>query len=133
MTWVFVWVLSAFIGAAAGGRNNAAGTGFLLGIVLGPVGAIAAFGLRGNRRKCPFCKELVVKSAAKCPKCQSELPPGWGESEVARNLLSDLVRAPRAGPGFIFARLTSLQQIVAILGALYLVAWILRTLGVGQG
>lgn len=77
MSWFLVWIISMFIGAAAGGRNNAAGTGFLLGLFLGPIGAIGAFGLKGDRRPCPFCKELINKRAVKCPKCQSDLsaPP----------------------------------------------------------
>lgn len=74
MSWVSIWIVSMFIGAAAGGRHNAAGAGFLLGFFLGPIGAIGAFGLKGDRRACPFCKELIKKAAVKCPKCQSDIP-----------------------------------------------------------
>lgn len=68
------WIACAIAGAAVGGRVNSAGTGFILGLILGPLGLIIAFTLKGDRRKCPFCAELVKPEAKVCPHCQRDIP-----------------------------------------------------------
>lgn len=41
-----LWLVCAIVGALILSRFNWAGTGLILGIVLGPVGLIAAYGIR---------------------------------------------------------------------------------------
>jgi uncharacterized integral membrane protein len=46
-TWLFV----AFLGVAPLSRYNKAGIGFLLGLVLGPIGVVFAFTMASHARK----------------------------------------------------------------------------------
>lgn len=48
MELFFFWIISAIVGAAILSRYNKAGTGCLLGALLGPIGWIIAFVMRGN-------------------------------------------------------------------------------------
>lgn len=47
------WVACPFLGDMVGSRRNAGGAGFILGLLLGPLGVLLAFGLdnRGIVRK----------------------------------------------------------------------------------
>jgi len=54
--------------------------GFLLGCVLGPIGLIIALVMPReapakptDERPCPYCAEMVKKSAIKCRHCGSEI------------------------------------------------------------
>ena len=47
-------IVCGFLGLMIGGRNQAAGGGFLLGFLLGPLGVIISLGLDG-RGGCPHC------------------------------------------------------------------------------
>ena len=67
------WLLCGIIGAMIGARKGAGCGGFLLGILLGPLGVIISVLMTGDRRPCPYCKELIQKDAVKCPKCGVEL------------------------------------------------------------
>ena len=73
LIFFLIWFASIFLAAWVGSQRNCAGAGLLLGIFLGPIGAIAAFALVDNRKKCPYCKEQIDKDAIKCPRCQSDL------------------------------------------------------------
>lgn len=75
---IFIWVVSMVLSTMIGASKGSAIGGLLLGLFLGPVGALASLALQDNNRKeCPFCKELIKRAAVKCPKCQSDLstPP----------------------------------------------------------
>jgi hypothetical protein len=73
-----IWLVSIFIAAIIGGTRGSPVGGALLGIFLGPIGVLAAFGLRSTKvAKCPMCKEWIQKDAVKCPRCQSTLEPTW--------------------------------------------------------
>ena len=72
-----LWIASAFVCAAIGGNKNSAGTGCLVGLLLGPLGIPLAFVVQDGRPKCPFCKGVVVKGAVACKNCGRDLtPPG---------------------------------------------------------
>jgi hypothetical protein len=53
-----VWVMCIIAGAFAGSGKRAALPGAFLGMVLGPLGVIAALGL-DHRRECPICTGKV--------------------------------------------------------------------------
>ena len=74
MEWVVIWVICAIIAAAIGGKKGEAGSGFLIGLVFGPIGVLFALLSTGNRKPCPFCKEQINKKAEICPHCRTALP-----------------------------------------------------------
>jgi len=71
---LFLWLICPVVAGLVAARRDRAGIGFILGLVLGPLGIVAAFVIRGNRRLCTFCKELVHNEATVCPHCQRVLP-----------------------------------------------------------
>ena len=71
-TLVVIWTICGVAGAIVGSPKNAAGAGFLLGFLLGPIGIIVAFAVDG-RRKCPKCATRVNAGATICPQCSSKL------------------------------------------------------------
>ena len=71
---IFVfWILCGAIASMIGARKGEGFTGFVIGILLGPIGVIVVLLSKGNRKKCPFCAELVNKEAIVCPHCQRDL------------------------------------------------------------
>lgn len=95
-----IWLVCPFIGGGLLSSYNRAGTGFLLGLFLGPIGCILAWTFRGEEKKkeslrlhqenltvikasqslvkrdeveCPFCAELVLRKALVCKHCNSGL------------------------------------------------------------
>jgi RNA polymerase subunit RPABC4/transcription elongation factor Spt4 len=71
--YIILWLLCGIVGAMIGSRKGAGCAGFLLGIFLGPIGIIISIVMKGNRKSCPYCKELVQAEALKCPKCGAAL------------------------------------------------------------
>jgi hypothetical protein len=68
-------VVTAWLIGAAKGR---AGAGFLLGLLLGVIGAIGALFLTATpasrgRTACPHCAEPILPAARLCPHCRSVL------------------------------------------------------------
>lgn len=74
MEWVLLWLICAVIAAAIGGSKGEAGSGFLIGLVFGPLGVLFALLSSGNRVPCPHCKERMQKGAKVCPHCRTALP-----------------------------------------------------------
>jgi hypothetical protein len=97
---LMVWLVCPFIGGGLLSSYNRAGTGFLLGLFLGPIGCILAWAFRSEEKKkellkfheenlaaikasqtlverdeveCPFCAELVLKKALICKHCNLNL------------------------------------------------------------
>ena len=62
-----LWLLCAFISAAVGSQTGQPVAGFVLGLVLGPIGIVATY-LTGAR--CPECRSRVHTEATTCPRCQ---------------------------------------------------------------
>ena len=56
-----------------GARKGAGFSGFVIGILLGPIGVIIILLSKGNQKKCPFCVELVNEKAVVCPHCQRDI------------------------------------------------------------
>jgi len=83
---IFDSVIFAAVGAILLSSRGRSGTGFMLGFLLGPVGAIIAAVMRVERpptvpttgapiRNCPDCAETVLAAARKCRFCGAALEP----------------------------------------------------------
>ncbi len=86
---IIFWLFCGIIGAMIGSRKGAGCGGFLLGILLGPLGVIISIVMTGDRKPCPYCKELIQKDAVKCPKC------GAGLSNSQQALSKQVIRRKR--------------------------------------
>jgi hypothetical protein len=103
MELLIFWVLCSILGAAMLGRYNKAGTGFLLGAILGPFGLLFALLIRSNEnkkedqrshdqqmkaiealtaghedrseRECPYCAEKILAKARVCKHCGRDVQP----------------------------------------------------------
>jgi DNA-directed RNA polymerase subunit RPC12/RpoP len=89
------WILCGVAGGAMLSRFNKAGTGFLLGLLLGPIGLIIAWTMRDSaklddakrspplvasselrdERDCPYCAERILAKAKVCKHCGREVEP----------------------------------------------------------
>lgn len=69
-----IWLVCGIIAAVIGARKGSGCFGFFLGILLGPLGIIAALVTKGNRKPCPYCKELMHHDAVVCPHCHRDVP-----------------------------------------------------------
>jgi hypothetical protein len=99
MELIVIWFLCGIAGAMIGARKGAGCSGFLLGLVLGPIGLVIALVMKGSRVRCPACKELIQKKAVICPYCRSNLletiPPASFIEQMTFEILStgDRVRS----------------------------------------
>ncbi|MBI4684176.1 MAG: hypothetical protein HY755_03140 [Nitrospirae bacterium] len=93
--FIMFWILCAIAGGAMLSRYNKAGSGFLLGGLLGPIGLIIAWTMRDNakidevattsqqrlspeardERECPYCAERILRKARVCKHCNREVQP----------------------------------------------------------
>jgi hypothetical protein len=73
MEFIGFWLLCGIVAAMIGRRKGAGCVGFVVGLILGPIGIIIALVMKGNRKACPFCKELVNRDATVCPHCQKDI------------------------------------------------------------
>jgi hypothetical protein len=89
---VVVWVLCGVVGAIIGSRRNAEGLGFFLGVLFGPLGAIAAFAL-DNRPPCPECHNKIDKGVRVCSACRVQLV--WQGQKVLPAWLAENLEAER--------------------------------------
>lgn len=81
--FLVLWLACGVIAAMIGSRKGEGCGGFIVGILLGPFGIVAALMSSGNRRACPHCREMIHKQASVCPRCQKEVPviaprQSWG-------------------------------------------------------
>lgn len=97
-TLIIFWVLCGIAGAAMLSRVDKAGTGCLLGGLLGPIGLIIAWTMRDSakmdrekaiqsreaarlehevrdERECPYCAEKILSKARVCKHCGRDVEP----------------------------------------------------------
>lgn len=89
MEYLVLWILCGVAGMIIlqnKGRGGCAG--FLLGLLLGPIGIVIALVMgrnsdkleneamgSGNVRRCPWCAELIRIEAIACKHCGRDVPP----------------------------------------------------------
>lgn len=84
MGFLIIWGAFGVIGAMiADKKGNNGGGGFLLGVLLGPIGLLIAFfssdnepkkeQRSGNTKKCPYCAEYVKPDARVCKHCGRDI------------------------------------------------------------
>jgi hypothetical protein len=71
-TWILIWVISAIAAAVIGSGKGEGATGFLVGVLFGPLGVLFAALSSGNRVRCSSCAESMRKGARICPHCRNE-------------------------------------------------------------
>lgn len=80
MIYLIIWISLGIVGAMiASGKGNSGCGGFILGVLLGPLGLLISFfssdneeGKRkksGDTKKCPYCAEYVKQDAVICKHC----------------------------------------------------------------
>ena len=70
MFWIICGAVAAMIASSKGGSGV---LGFIVGLLLGPLGIVAAFFLGGEEQKA--AKELEAGIAKKCPRCAELVKP----------------------------------------------------------
>jgi hypothetical protein len=85
MEFVIFWLICGGVAAMiANSKGGSGGMGFLIGLLLGPIGIIAALFMgseagkvdaqvtSGEMKKCPRCAEAVLPDAMVCRYCGNE-------------------------------------------------------------
>ncbi len=71
-----VWLIAlgcALVGLLIGRRKGNAFTGFLWGLIMGPIGWVIMVTTRKHSSKCPNCGGIVDKGYEQCKHCGSDL------------------------------------------------------------
>lgn len=83
--FIVVGIPFGVLGAIIGGQKNAAGSGFVLGLLFGPFGAVAAFAMDG-RLRCPKCHGRLDGRPQVCQYCNVTID--W---PVRKSVASDIL------------------------------------------
>lgn len=67
-TLIAFWLVCGIVGGIIGSAKNAGVQGFIVGLMLGPLGVLAAFAVDG-REKCSQCGTKLNMGAKICPQC----------------------------------------------------------------
>ena len=73
MIYLLLWLVCGSIAAAIAQKKGEGVLGFVVGLIFGPIGIIAAIFSKGKLKECPYCKERINKKAIRCPHCQKDL------------------------------------------------------------
>lgn len=85
INYVLIWLVFGVVSSIiASNKGNSGCGGFLLGVLLGPIGLLIALFSSGNEnstnqsknytRRCPYCAELVHHQAIVCKHCGRDIP-----------------------------------------------------------
>jgi len=85
MEYVLIWLVFGVVSSIiASNKGNSGCGGFLLGVLLGPIGLLIALFSSANdnganqsknyTRQCPYCAELVHRQAIVCKHCGRDIP-----------------------------------------------------------
>jgi hypothetical protein len=90
-SFILLAVVAAFACAAIGGwignRKHAGGAGFLLGLLLGPIGVVVA-AMLDNRLRCPKCANRIDDQIKLCPVCHATL--NWHRDNSSQVPIEDI-------------------------------------------
>lgn len=76
MEFVLIWILCGLGAAAiASAKEGSVLTGFLAGVLLGPIGILIVLMASGPSGRCPHCRKKINARASVCPHCRSNLRP----------------------------------------------------------
>ena len=76
MALIIFWLLCGLVAAVIGSQRECAGSAFLVGCLLGPLGILCVI-FSDSRPKCPFCAERHSTGAKICPHCRTSLVRGY--------------------------------------------------------
>ncbi|KJG05889.1 hypothetical protein UB33_11015 [Photobacterium angustum] len=69
-----IWIVSILVCTAIGSKKGNPVSGFIVGLILGPIGIVLAiFSGDKTRISCKYCAEKISKKAVVCPCCQRDL------------------------------------------------------------
>jgi hypothetical protein len=75
---LIIWLGLGVAAMIIGSRKGIGFIASLLWFVLGPVGLLIILLMKGNRKRCPYCKVFIHHDAIVCPRCQREQPGNPG-------------------------------------------------------
>lgn len=81
MEIVIFWIVCGVIAGMIGSNKGSGCAGFALGLLLGPLGIIIALIMKGNQKKCPFCKGDIPEDATTCKHCGKDIDPSGDSSD----------------------------------------------------
>lgn len=74
MVFLLFWaVIAGGIGAAIGQKKGRAGEGFVLGLLIGPLGWLLVAVGKSQGPKCPHCHGEIDKGVTKCRHCGGDI------------------------------------------------------------
>lgn len=72
--WGVIWLISVIVTTSLGAKKGNPISGFVVGLIFGPIGIIfALLSSDSTRKPCPHCSELIKKNANICPFCKNEV------------------------------------------------------------
>jgi ribosomal protein L37AE/L43A len=84
-TLVAIWLVCGIVAGIIGSAKNAGVQGFIFGVMLGPLGILAAFAVDG-RMNCSQCGTKLNAGAKICPSCHEPVAGGLDLPDNASEL-----------------------------------------------
>lgn len=88
---MFLWLVMGLVGFLLGKAKGKEALGFLLGVLLGPIGWIVILCADGSAHKCPYCQgNLPSATAKRCMHCGSALKGTGMKAQKAEKIRQQL-------------------------------------------